>query len=62
MLNLWIQIAAWVSLVLFAVTYFLEPLLFGRERKPYSFGVWLVKGIIFVVLNLPILLRVLGFI
>lgn len=62
MLNLWIQIAAWVSLVLYVGLYFLEPLLFGKERKPYSFGVWLIKGILFVVLTLPTLLRVLGFI
>lgn len=62
MLNLWIQIAAWASLILFTVFFFLEPLLFGQERKPYSFGMWLAKGIVFVILTLPILLRVLGFI
>lgn len=45
------KIIAIIYLVLAVLSYLFEPLLFGEERKPYSWQSWIFK----LVFNAPLL-------
>lgn len=61
-MNTYIHIVSWIGFILFIFTLIVEPALFGTERKPYSFGGWLFRVVLSVLITFPIYFRVLGFI